>query len=306
MLKKLEINNIQCHKKTSIKFSKGVNYIIGKSDTGKTSAWQRVPRWLFIGQMFSDWIRHGKKDCGAKATFYDGTTIERSKKSGKNEVVLNGEPFNAIGRGKLPEEITRAINLNANNFNSNGRLLLDMRPGDRAKHLNKLINIDKIDIASKNANREITKLSAELKAKQEKLKIKSSNLKELSWIDEVEGKLEEFSGIESKLSSIVNKREEINEILEDRRGIEKELKALDKDYPPIDKIDAIIDLYKELEKIENRVEEIDDILSERKAIAKEIKKLRAESDKIKTDILEQFPDVCPLCNQEIEDKSNLL
>ena len=109
MIKSVEIQNFQSHKKTVLKFDSGVNVIIGKSDVGK-SAIIRALKWCIFNTPRGDGFRSSfGGDTSVKITLDDGQTIERIRTNTQNKYILNSESeFNALN-GKVPEEIENIL-----------------------------------------------------------------------------------------------------------------------------------------------------------------------------------------------------
>ena len=82
------IRNFQSHKKSILNLSKGVNVIVGKTDSGK-SAIIRALRWLFTntpsGDAFRSW---DGGDTKVSATFYDMDKKITRIKGNKNAYIV--------------------------------------------------------------------------------------------------------------------------------------------------------------------------------------------------------------------------
>jgi len=305
MLKRIEAKNFQCHKSTNIELAEGVNYIIGDSGTGKTSIFQRLPKWLFFNISPKNLIRHGQKEVQGKAVFSNGTIVEKTKGTKGIQMKLNGEKFEAVGR-YVPDEIKEVINLTENNFNNNGRLLLNIRPGDRAKFINKLINLEIIDKASKEANKDIIKIKTRLKHKEEEIKKTKEELKKIAWIHYAEGTLAVLTEIVNKTREVDRKIRKTEEILKEREEILSDIRTLEKNYPPIEQIENMVGLAEKIEDIEQAINAIENLLAEEVSITEEMKNIERMYKMYKKQLIEEFPDICPLCNQEVKNKKGVL
>lgn len=96
----LELENFQCHARTLLTFSPGLNVIVGPSDQGKTAI-IRALRWVLYNEpRGSDFVRVGAEHCRVTVTFDDGTRITREKGPRTNRYVIekDGErrEFNAV------------------------------------------------------------------------------------------------------------------------------------------------------------------------------------------------------------------
>ena len=164
MIQKLEIENYQSHKNTTLNFSPGVNAIIGQSDSGKTSI-LRALRWVIENRPGGDAFR---SSWGGKTSVKITTgqnVIERVKdKTTVNTYALStGEEdlsFAAMGTS-VPEEVQNALNINQINYQNqlDRPFLLDNSPGEVAAHFNKIAHLDVIDVGLRNVKSWISGLT---------------------------------------------------------------------------------------------------------------------------------------------------
>ena len=151
MIKTLEINNFQSHKKTLLNFHPGVNVIIGTSDSGK-SAVLRALRWVCTGIPRGDGFRSHWGGDTEVSLETDNCIVTRGKTNADNVYLLNEETeFRAFGT-EVPEEITAALNLDES-VNLQKQLdqpyLISETPGAVAQHFNRMAHLEKIDIGLK-------------------------------------------------------------------------------------------------------------------------------------------------------------
>jgi len=162
MLTSLKIRNFQSHKKSTLKFKKGVNIISGKSDSGKSSI-KRAIGWTVNNKPFGNSFRShwgGKTSVTLKT---DKDTIKRSK--GKfNYYYLNKKKFTAFG-ANVPSEIRNTIRISnigiQNQFDPH--FLFSLSGGEVSKFINKIINIEIIDESINNINKAIKGEKSEFK-----------------------------------------------------------------------------------------------------------------------------------------------
>ena len=129
-LRRLTVENFQCHEFTEIDFSPGFNVIIGESDQGK-SALLRALKWLLYNEpRGADFIRIGATETRVTVLLTDGCQITRERTPSRNRyyLLLPGQEENifagfgsrvpreiqdALGMGKvkLDEDLERALNL---------------------------------------------------------------------------------------------------------------------------------------------------------------------------------------------------
>ena len=117
MINKLRLSNFQAHKSSELEFCPGVNAITGESDEGKTSiiralywASQNKPSG---GDFISDFSKRG--ECSSTIVV-DGDEITRFKNKTKNEYIVNGQAFKALGKSGVPDEVRNTLQLSELNF----------------------------------------------------------------------------------------------------------------------------------------------------------------------------------------------
>jgi exonuclease SbcC len=109
MIKEISLTNVQSHKHSTLKLSKGINVIIGPSDSGK-SAIIRTLDWLLFGGSNNGLQRTGEKEFSASVLLSEGTLIERIKSSTKNFYKIDEEEYAAF-RTSVPEEVFNVLKM---------------------------------------------------------------------------------------------------------------------------------------------------------------------------------------------------
>ncbi|MGO3751336.1 MAG: AAA family ATPase [Peptoniphilaceae bacterium] len=207
-IKKIELKNFQSHKETSIEFDRGLNVILGNSDSGKTAIIRSL-KWALYNEPQGDYfIMQGEKDVSVTIYFNTGAILRRYRSPSKNTYYLkksDGEEFNFDGFGKnIPKEIIDEISIqkinldNSNNSMINiaeqleGPFLLNEKTSVRASAIGRLVGVNYIDDALRETIRDNKNLLNNLKSleiRKEKLK---ENLLEFNFIENEEKKLSEI------------------------------------------------------------------------------------------------------------------
>ena len=154
MIKRLIIKNFQSHDNTTIDFSDGINTIIGSTDAGKTSMLRAI-YWVCghyypIPVIASHWILKNEKLIGVisvSVVLDSGHTITRKRGAADvNSYDVDGVTYSAIGR-VIPLAIKELLNMERSNFREaqDQHYLLSKTPGDIAKELNAVVNMESID-----------------------------------------------------------------------------------------------------------------------------------------------------------------
>lgn len=144
MIKELVIKNFQSHRETRLRFSPGVNCIVGDTDAGKTAV-IRALMWLVFnrpsGTRFRSWWG-GVTSVTAKCS--DGT-IKRQRGDKTNLYKVGREPYKAMGT-RVPEEVSTALDMSDLNFQlqHDNPFMVSVGASQFAKRLNSVANLDVI------------------------------------------------------------------------------------------------------------------------------------------------------------------
>lgn len=233
MIKSLHIKNFQSHANTNLVLHPGVNVIIGESDTGK-SAILRALSWLVRNKVDDKSFRSnwgGKTD--VEIRFDDGNEVSRTQDKDNCYYLVNpntetDEEYKAF-RSDIPEDIVSALNMDVLNmsYQFDPPFLLADSPGEVAKTLNKIADLNDIDTSISNIRKMVLANSREISGVEFQLGELEQHKKELSFLPEMEKdvtELEQFLHKETQLCSQINVGHKlINAISK----IEEELKELE-------------------------------------------------------------------------------
>ncbi len=211
MIESLSITNFQSHRDSKFNFDSGVNVIVGPSDGGK-SAVVRALGWPINNKPSGDSFRNWDDDNTIVELNTGDTDIIRGKtKTDGNFYCLvsikqcRNEIYKAFGQG-VPEEIKRVLNIGDINIQSqhDPPFLLSQSPGEVARTLNKIVNLDVIDSSLAHANRRVKASHAELVSKKSVLKITKNKIKDLNWLDQADKDLVRLEAVEADLEVEMN------------------------------------------------------------------------------------------------------
>lgn len=280
MLTKLIMKNFQSHKFTKLKFVKGVNVIIGETDAGK-SAVIRCLKYITRNKPDGmEFIKEGEDTCRIiLKTEEHSVTRERSKS--KNIYKLNELPdFTAFGRGSVPEEIQKALNIEELNFQEqmDSPFLLKDPSGQVASHFNTIAHLDKIDTALSNVNSKMRQLNSDRKYCTQQIQQKREQLEELPDMTAFEEDVVELETLEYKYKSthesffkLIDTSDALGDLLTKQEIYKNVVK-------PEKEIDIILDLIGEQHIL---IENIDLIDYDMKAIIHARKEIKEQENNIK-------------------------
>lgn len=145
MIKSLQLEDFQAHKKLCITFTPGITTIIGDTDVGK-SAVIRALRWVCQNvPQGAEFVRWGSK-CAVVSLEVEESVIVRSKGKSENGYLMNGDEFKAFGTG-VPDPITKVLKLSDLNFQEqhDAPFWLSIGGSEVARQMNRIVNLEIID-----------------------------------------------------------------------------------------------------------------------------------------------------------------
>lgn len=259
MIHKIDIENFQSHPKTELNLSKGVNVLLGQSDSGKTAI-IRALRWLAWNRPGGDAFRSSwGGETQVKITLDDGKEIIRQK--GKENVYKHdGKEFKAFG-ADVPEEVQSALQLNDINLQQqlDRPFLLDNSPGEIAQHFNRVAHLEKIDQSRRNVEQWLKELTRTVQSKEEQLKEAEESLAEYNYLDKFEVDVEMLENIEKELFNTSSKINKITKSIEQIQRIDKELEEKEWITSLEMDVDHIIQLMEERQTIQSNVRNFSDL-----------------------------------------------
>lgn len=167
MIEFLSIVNLQKHVKSEIKFSQGVNYILGETDHGK-SAIVRAIRWLMFNKPSNtSMMRRGAKKPTISEASIKGTIVKRIRGVSKNCYIIEGVIKKGFGKD-VPQEISNLVGCDESLMvqrQAEAYFMIGMSSGaERAKALEKYLELT---IISESMTRARKCLFAEKKRKDD-------------------------------------------------------------------------------------------------------------------------------------------
>jgi len=304
MLKKLSIENFQSHKETDINFSEGVNAITGQSDSGKSSVIRSLI-WLLTnrpsGESFKNW-NSAKKDRVAVELVADKDTIAIIREDGKTSYILNDTEFSVI-KTDVPLEVSEALNIAEYNVQTQHQryFLLQDTPGEVARKLNDLVDLNIIDSSFKYLSSKVRDANANIIRMKEERHNLETWLEKFEHLDEVgkliadiEEKMSETAEIEASLKAISKNVNTLAQIKKDKGEIVSFLKA----KKEVDRIVSMVEVYKS---IQCKVDYIKDIILKLSNVQEQI-----QLDKLWIEIEPNYNElsISILNHLEIERKKN--
>lgn len=245
MIKSVKIKNFQSHRKTFLEFDKGVNVIVGATDSGK-SAIIRALRWLVwnrpTGDAFcSTW--GGNTHVSVETETH---SIARNKgkennyvfkKAGEEEVI----ELKAFGTG-TPTEVQEVLNINEINLQQqlDKPFLLSDSPGQVAGFFNKIAGIDLIDNSIKAIQKEIRATTQNIVSLKGILDDETEELKKYDNLDTIETEIERLEKLKRKEAGLVRRGRELFALVYNLKEIDEEIAEINKLRKYEKRVDTLI------------------------------------------------------------------
>lgn len=312
MLKTLAIQNFQSHEKTLLEFSEGVNVILGASDSGKTAI-IRALRWLVWNRPSGEAFRSNwGGDTEVRLELEGGSVVVRGRNKVANLYTLSAFPetgaviseFKAI-KTDVPEEILHVLNLNEINLQQqlDRPFLLDASPGEVAQHFNRVAHLDVIDVGLKTVQGWLRKIEQDISTGEEHLTDLQQVFTKYEHLDELEGWVVTLEGLERERVQTINARKELEQLLTDLATTEILIEEAEEILPAEKQVDALLALCEQKKEIEGRQAALRELIYQYGVTDDKLALTKDRLAELTAEFKEAFPDVCPLCGQEVDDAS---
>lgn len=296
MLDKLKIQNFQSHQETELNFSKGINLIIGETDSGK-SGLIRVLNWIINNKPSGDSFRSFWGGTTNVSLVIDNETIKRKKGDKTNEYYYLGT-YKAF-KNEIPEYVKRKLNIGEINLQKqlDSPFLFSLSPGEVARYLNKIINLDVIDESMSNIKKVIRNESDRLKYEEERLTELKKDKKKLLWVKEAEKKLLRLEIMSKKIDKLSEKQEAIQNLLAEYQQIKNKFEKICKKVKDIPDINKVVNLKNKMDKIVSKNLILERLIKTYSNYEKEFDMLTKALEVKKKVFKDNFPDYCPMCGK---------
>ena len=269
MIKSLSIQNFQSHHNSYLEFDKGVNIIVGSSDSGKTAIIRSIKKLTTnkpLGdEMMSYW--GGKLEL---EMFTDDAHVVY-KKDKEAEYILGDTHFKAF-KTDVPEEITQVLNMS--NINMQYQLdqpfLLNNSPGEVASFFNKVAKLDKIDTATQNINSWIRELTSDIKYEEGQEKSLQEEVKKFEYLEKFEIDIEVLEEQEKQFRQLCNSKDKLETILNSYQINGETILEYQETIELEKPVNSILNLYNERAELDLKEVKLDKLVSQLKELQTEI------------------------------------
>lgn len=305
MISKLSIRNFGTNRRLDIDLDRRITCLTGESYTGKSWA-VRAVRWVSQNRPSgTSFIRWGSKK--SVVTIQVGKhTISRRRGKAENSYHYDGRPLKAFGNN-VPDLVQKALNLSDLNFQTqqevpygSGPLFwLALSPGEVARRLNRIVNLDLIDKTLGNLGKAVHRAKVELDVCRDRRDEARRQAESLFFVREM---VEEWEGVKeasAKTEKLDKQVEDLGTLLDEiaqQQSIvdagKSRLEHADKDLSELEALrEAIIRMDKDCDALSDVLDEIERLEREKAEALDELKRAKDEYD-------EAMKGRCPLCGRK--------
>lgn len=237
-IEKIILVNFQSHVYSELSLSRGVNVIVGPSDSGKTAI-MRALRWnMFNDPSGVEFVREGESEVSVTVRFQNHVEVERRRSRSKNQYILrrpDEEELVFEGFGKnVPEEIEEAIGIKKImlddkkalplNFSDqlDGPFLLQETDAYKAQAIGRMVGVDLLDETMRDTLRDKKQISIRRELMEKDLEETEQSLEAFSDLDDQIALRERIEKLLSTVSELKEKSETAKTFAHALREIKKD------------------------------------------------------------------------------------
>lgn len=207
MIRKMLIQGFQAHEKLMLKFTPGVNIIVGRTDVGKSSI-IRALSWALRNTPKGDFFIRDDK-CSVKVDI-NGKTVTRSRGKALNTYHLGKEEYVAFGHD-VPEPIQKVVNISDVNFQGqhDTAFWFGESKAEVNRRLNDIVNLGIIDSTLSRVNNTLRNLKSKKDVVEERIEEAATYVEEWGWLH---GFYEKLTHCVDLNNTIVDKEEALEDL----------------------------------------------------------------------------------------------
>jgi DNA repair exonuclease SbcCD ATPase subunit len=246
-IKQIDIKGFQSHSNSVLKLDDNVNVVVGSSDSGKSAVLRALNLIINNQPSGNSFISNWSKSVEVKLETKDFTVI-RYKDKKDNYYKLDDEKYEAMGKGKVPEEISKLLNFTELNIQTQmeAPFLLSSSPGEVARYLNKIVHLDKIDTCLSNLESKKRGFKRELEYKTKEQEKLESDLEYYNRLDSFEKDIKRLEKLEANFRDKKKQYTDLYLLMSNIVEIEKS-KIKHNNIIKLEKeIDSLLAIYKDI------------------------------------------------------------
>jgi DNA repair protein SbcC/Rad50 len=240
MIERVEIRGFQKWKRLDVDFENMTTFMC-PSDGGKSSVLRAI-RWVLFnrpeGTSFINW----DSDQAKVTLTIDGHRVTRKRSKKVNCYVLDKQKTFKALKGAVPEEVAKILNVGPVNYSSQfvQPFWFSDTPGQVAKSLNEIVNLDVIDSSLANAAAVLRKARAVEEFSRQRLAEARERKEALKWVEGLDADLRKAEAVAARLRAAEAKAEAVQELIGRMEQAEKGRKAV----PDLTRLDGLVEAWK--------------------------------------------------------------
>jgi len=236
---------------------------VGSSNSGK-SAILRALNWTINNKPSGDSFRSNwGGNTEISVCFDDKNIVDRIKTDKENIYMLKEMEFRSFGQD-VPEEIRQVINMTDVNFQyqMDAPFLLSRTPGEVARYLNKIVNLDEIDLSLSSISSLTRKLNQELQFSQSQHEELLEQEKRYDWIDSAEKELTKAENLQIELEGLRKEKEDISYLIREIGSAKQEKEKVSEILKAKRLLNSAIKMDEDLMDMEDKLDSLYHIMAE--------------------------------------------
>jgi DNA repair exonuclease SbcCD ATPase subunit len=253
MIRSLAIQNIQSWEEVYLEFLPGLNVLIGPTDAGKSAIMRALKRIITNRPMGDDLLSHWGGESLITLDLMENFLVTWGRTKSKSYYAItdadgNEQVFQAVGH-HMPPEVIQLLNFAPLNRQEQleGPFLLASSPGEVARYLNQVVDLEEIDTGLSNIGRVIRQEERALETHLRALTDLEEDLAKYDWLERAEEDLVKWETFEQGFNDALRKHHSLQNFVADIESRELELadqKVLLEAGPQVDallELTAVID-----------------------------------------------------------------
>lgn len=260
---KVVLHNYRGFSHEEFEFTDGLNTIVGKSDAGKSALLKGIDFVLSNnqkGNVISNWVLNEKgkiqrgESCWVEIYTSDGHVVRRERTPSNNIYIIDDKPpIKNFSQG-VPEDVQKIFNMGEINLQTQfeTHFMLNDKPSEVAKTLNKMVNLEVIDEAISNASKILRKIKKQKDASDDNIKKYEGGVAKFDFLEDMERDVEELAELQRVFDQFGLDRVRLEEISKNIKylGSKKETVMTMTDNSNI--VNDILNLYTSVERLDKK------------------------------------------------------
>jgi chromosome segregation ATPase len=299
VIESIELRQFRNHKKTTLHLDPHVTVLVGPNGSGKSNLIRAV-RWVAANKPSGDSMlrRKGTKQADlCEATLrVDGRTVTRAKGEGRNEYVIDGNKV-AVPKTGVPKPVDELLSMGEANFAMHWRgpaFWFGLTPGQAAKELNRIVNLDKIDSVLANVSAKARRVKAEQSVSADRLKAAKIKKGQLVYVPKLVADWKALETLESELTELQENERVVNELLSEASRLKEEV---DRSLGERQSGKTLMSLIEEAVKMTAEEGQIERLVQTVDELEQEIAESEAETVHLQADLDRRCEGSCPICQR---------